>query len=96
MRLFLVMTTSPSSASSSPVSILKRVDFPAPFRPKRPTRSPVSTWKVIPSKMLFPISKDFFNPFTLISIMFVPVSILAAQAAAGGLCPPYSNGYSRR
>ena len=68
-RRFLAMTTSPSSASSSPVRMRKRVDLPAPLRPSSPTRSPVSTWKVMPSKILFPISKDFFSPFTLISIM---------------------------
>ena len=35
--------TSPSSGSSSPVSIRNTVVFPAPFRPSSPTRSPLST-----------------------------------------------------
>ena len=52
----------PSSGSSSPVRIRKRVLFPAPLRPKRPTRSPWSIWKVIPSSTFFPISKDFTSP----------------------------------
>ncbi len=69
MRLFLAMATPPSSGSSSPVRIRKRVDLPAPLRPRRPTRSPVSIWKVMPSRMLFPISKDFFTLLTLISII---------------------------
>ena len=54
----------PSSGSSSPVRIRKRVLFPAPLRPKRPTRSPWLIWKVMPSRTFFPISKDFISPST--------------------------------
>src|SRR5258706_9553272 len=39
----------PASGASSPPISLSRVDFPTPFRPSRPTRSPRSMLSVVPS-----------------------------------------------
>ncbi len=63
--------TSPSSGSSSPVSIRNTVVFPAPFRPSSPTRSPLSTWKLRPSSIFFSRSKDFTSPETRMSTIFL-------------------------
>src|SRR5881396_2707887 len=41
-------TADPSSASRRPSRISTVVVFPAPFGPRRPNTSPVSTWKLIP------------------------------------------------
>ena len=45
-----VRTTLPSSGVSAPASRASSVDFPAPFGPISPTRSPSSTAAEIPSK----------------------------------------------
>src|SRR4030095_2095230 len=44
MVSFFGTDTSPSSGDSSPTIILKRVVFPAPFGPTRPTLSPGFSW----------------------------------------------------
>ena len=46
------------------------MDFPAPFLPSRPTRSPVSIWKDTPSSIFFSRSKDLTRSVTLISIIW--------------------------
>src|SRR5664280_1495765 len=49
MRARLRVATSPESASCSPASTASSVDFPAPFGPIRPMRSPSDTGKLISS-----------------------------------------------
>ena len=68
-RLPGAMETWPPSWSSSPVRILNRVVLPAPFLPRRPTRSPVSTWKERPSNILLPTSNSFLRLDTEMSII---------------------------
>ena len=41
--------TSPAVGWSRPESIFRVVVLPAPFGPRKPTRSPGATWKSIPS-----------------------------------------------
>ena len=41
-RVSALLTISPESGGMSPLSIFRRVDLPAPFRPSRPIRSPAS------------------------------------------------------
>ena len=66
--------TLPPSASSWPVRMRKRVVFPAPFFPRMPTRSPVSTWKVSPSSTGWPTWYSFCKSFTAMSIIIYPLS----------------------
>jgi hypothetical protein len=44
--------TSPALGCRSPESIFSVVVLPAPFGPRKPTRSPGSTWKSMPSTAL--------------------------------------------
>src|SRR6476661_8164929 len=52
MVSFLGTETSPSSGRSSPVIIRKRVVFPDPFGPTRPTFSPGLSWKAASTKRI--------------------------------------------
>ena len=47
----------------------KSVVLPQPLGPRIPTRSPASTWKLSPSRMLVPISKDLTSEVTVMSII---------------------------
>src|SRR5215212_6408233 len=50
MEIFFGTLTTPSSASSSPVIMRKRVDLPAPFGPTRPAFSPGLSWNEASTK----------------------------------------------
>ncbi len=43
------MATRPESGATRPASSVSKVDFPAPFRPTTPTRSPADTPSETPS-----------------------------------------------
>ena len=52
-RCFPSRTMSPLSLFMVRYMVFRRVDFPEPFGPRRPTNSPSSTWRLAESTILF-------------------------------------------
>src|SRR5699024_11560945 len=86
----------------TPVRMRSRVVLPQPLGPSRPTRSPVSTWKVSPSKILCPTSNSFTRLETEMSIIvsssryFSAISIVVRPVEGTDFChDPILHGLQR-
>ena len=86
MRTALPLVSLPLSASSSPASILRRVDLPVPFMPMSPILSPSFMPKEILSKSILSVLK-LFDKFSAVSRFILSPKSLSTYYASPMICP---------